>query len=52
MNFKDLLFYEKQIYILKEKVLKAELLNYYYNNVLTEYFKVEKTFELINYKYY
>ena len=52
MNFKDLLFYEEQLYILKEKSLRAELLKHYYDNVLTEYFEVEKTLELINHKYY
>ena len=51
-NFKDLLFYEKQIYISEEKLLRAELLKYYYNNILAEYFRVERTFKLINYKYY
>ena len=51
MNFKDLLFYEEQIYVLKEKSLKAELLKHYYNNILVKYFKVERTLELIDCKY-
>ena len=52
MNFKDLLFHKEQLYILKEESLKAELLKHYYNNVLAEYFEVERTLELINCKYY
>ena len=52
MNFKEFLFYEKHIYILKEKSVKAELLKNYYNNILAEYFEVERTFELIDHKYY
>ena len=52
MNFKDLLFYEEQLYVLKEKSLKAELLKHYYNNVLAEYFEVERTLKLIDHKYY
>ena len=52
VNFKDLLFYEEQLYVLKEKSLKAELLKYHYNDVLAEYFRVERTLKLINYKYY
>ena len=52
VNFKDLLFYEEQLYILKEELLKAELLKHYHNNVLAEHFEVERTLELIDYKYY
>ena len=52
VNFKDLLFYEEQLYILKEKSLRAELLKCYYNNVLAEHFEVERTLKLIDCKYY
>ena len=52
MNFKDLLFYKKQIYVLKEESVKAELLKHYYNDVLAEYFEVKRTLELIDCKYY
>ena len=52
VNFKDLLFYEKQIYVLKEESVRAELLKHHYNDVLAEHFEVERTLELIDWKYY
>ena len=52
VNFKDLLFYEEQLYVLKKESLRAELLKHHYNNVLAEYFEVERTLELIDHKYY
>ena len=52
INFKSLLFYEEQLYILKEESLKAELLKHYHDNVLAEHFEVERTLKLINCKYY
>ena len=52
MNFKDLLFYREQLYVLKKKSLRVELLKCYYNNILAEYFEVERTLELIDCKYY
>ena len=52
VNFKDFLFYEKQIYVLKEESVRAELLKHHYNNVLAEHFKVKRTLELIDCKYY
>ena len=52
MNFKDLLFYEKQIYVLKEESVRAELLKHHHNNVLARHFEVKRTLELINHKYY
>ena len=52
VNFKDLLFYKEQLYVSEKKSLRAELLKHYYDNVLTEHFRVERTLELINHKYY
>ena len=52
VNFKDLLFYEKQIYVLKEESVRAELLKHHYDDVLVRHFKVKRTLELIDCKYY
>ena len=52
VNFKDLLFHEEQLYVLKEESLRAELLKHHYDDVLAEHFKVERTLELIDHKYY
>ena len=52
VNFKDLLFYKKQIYVLKEESVRAELLKHHYDDVLVRHFKVKRTLELIDCKYY
>ena len=51
-NSDDLLFYNKQLYILKEESVKVKLLKLYYNDVLAEYFSVKKTLKLLTQKYY
>ena len=52
VNFKGLLFYKKQIYVLKEESVRAELLKCHYNDVLVRHFEVKRTLELIDCKYY
>ena len=52
VNFKGLLFHEKQIYVLKEESVRAELLKHHHNDVLAGHFEVERTLELIDCKYY
>ena len=52
MNFKDLLFHKEQLYVSEKESLRAELLKCYYNNILAEHFKVERTLKLIDHKYY
>ena len=51
-NSENLLFHNKQVYVLKEKSVKAELLKLYYNDALAEHFSVEKTLKLLTQKYY
>ena len=51
-NSKDLLFYNKQLYVLKEKLVRAELLKLHYNNILVRHFSVKRTLKLLTQKYY
>ena len=41
-----------QIYVLKEESLRAELLKHHYDDVLAGHFRVNRTLELIDHKYY
>ena len=51
-NSEDLLFHNKQVYVLKEESVRAELLKLHYNDVLVRHFSVERTLKLLTQKYY
>ena len=46
-NSEDLLFHNKQVYVLKEESVRAELLKLHHNDVLVRYFDVERTLKLL-----
>ena len=52
LDFKKLLRYNIYLYISRDKVLKEELINKYYNNLLFKYFNTIKIYKLFIYKYY
>ena len=47
-----MLKYNEKLYVFKNVVIRKELLKQHYNNVLTKYFNIKKTRELLNRKYY
>jgi len=51
-NFTELLHYKSKIYILFDEVIKNELMKLYYDNVLTEHYKVNRIINLLFRKYY
>ena len=51
-NSEVLLFHNKQVYVLKEELVRAKLLKLHYNDVLVRHFSVERTLELLTQKYY
>ena len=42
---KDILYYKNFLYIIE--IIYSKIINYYYNNLLACYFKIEKTRELV-----
>ena len=52
LNFEKLLKYNNRFFILRDKVLKKEFINKYYNNLLMRYFDIAKTYKLFIRKYY
>jgi len=51
-NFTKLLHYKSKIYILFNEVIKNKLIKLHHNNVLTEYYEVDRTINLLFRKYY
>ena len=51
-NFIKLLYYKNKIYILSDEVIKDKLIKLYYNDVLTEYYKINRIINLLFRKYY
>jgi len=54
-NFTELLHYKSKIYILFNEVIKNELIKLmklYYDDVLAEHYKVNRTINLLFRKYY
>ena len=52
LNFEELLKYNNRFFVLRDKILREELINKYYNNFLMKYFDVIKTYKLFIRKYY
>ena len=51
-NFIKLLYYKNKIYISFDEVIKDKLIKLYYNDVLTEHYKVDRIINLLFRKYY
>lgn len=49
-RIKKVLYQKNLSYILE--IIKTKIINIYYNNLLVEYFDIEKTWELVAHKYY
>ena len=52
LNFEELLKYNNSLFVLRNKALKKEFINKYYNNFLIRYFDITKIYKLFIYKYY
>ncbi len=51
-NFTELLHHKNKIYILFDEVVKNKLMKLHHNDVLTEYYEVDRTINLLFRKYY
>ena len=51
-NSEDLLFHNKQVYVLEEESVKVKLLKLHYDDVLMRHFSVKRTLKLLTQKYY
>ena len=52
VNDSELLQYNNVLFVLNDIAIKAELLQHYYNNFITEHFEVEKIYDFLKKKFF